>query len=241
MVEEASAPEHGSEDLRLILRRLLAIARSIALLIVPLLLWQASVERSVARDVQALVRAPAERREALLAHLDSLRPVSVPLLIRAFGVQQPTGGDGRARRRATLQHPPLAIPVLYALADLGGPDVIAALIAALGDEHPDVRHYAAMTLAYIGEPATPSIVEALTRAPDVRRRVSAAWILSLMGEPGVAALPALEVALRDESREVRYTARYAIHQLSAGNEGFWRVVEQARSERPPARSMEEPR
>jgi HEAT repeat protein len=57
-----------------------------------------------------------------------------------------------------------------------------------------------------------------------------------MGAAGTPALPALQAALDDESQDVRYVARYAIAQLSSGNEAFWTAVDRARakSSRPPA-------
>jgi hypothetical protein len=52
---------------------------------------------------------------------------------------------------------------------MGGPQVIAPLVAALDDRDEDVRHAAGMTLAYIGADAVPALVEALGRSPRAAR------------------------------------------------------------------------
>lgn len=204
----------------------------------PLLLWQAAFARAVLRHVHELALpdgAPdaAARRARAAAALDALGPEALPAVIAAFGAV-----EGRAQRGVTVQRSglsqeagPLVIPVMHWLRERAGQPVVAALVEALDDGNHDVRHFAGLTLAWIGAPAVPALVETLRRAAPPQR-AAAAFALSFMGADGTAALPALREALEHPDKDLRYTARYAIQQLSPGNEGFWEMVEAARQAAP---------
>jgi HEAT repeat protein len=179
-------------------------------LVAPLLLWAAAVRASLQRDVAALVSPDEAVRAAAQARIAAFGPLGEAALVESLAGPTP-------------------VPVMNRLRSRGGPSVIERLIAALDDENEDRRHYAGMTLAYIGADAVPALVETLRSSPVAHVRTSAAWVLSFMGEAGTSALPALEAALSDESKDVRYVARYAIAQLSSGNEAFWTAVEKARA------------
>ena len=179
------------------------------LLVAPLLLWGASVRASLRRDIASLGRFDPTGRAAAQARVASLGEPGVAALVEALGGPTP-------------------VVAMKMLASRSDADVIARLVDALDDEDEGRRHYAGMTLAYIGQEALPALVQALRRSPVAQVRTSAAWALSFMGAPGRAALPALEQALGDDDRQVRLVARYAIQQLSSGNEAFWKAVERSR-------------
>jgi HEAT repeat protein len=180
------------------------------LLFGPLLLWGASVRACLRRDIEALGRPNAAGRAAAQARIAALGPPGIEALVESLAGSKP------------------AVP-LKMLAGRSDAELIARLVEALDDEDESRRHNAGLTLAYIGADAVPAVVEALRASPVAHVRTSAAWVLSCMGEPGTAALPALEQALWDEDHDVRLVARYAIQQLSSGNEDFWAAVERSRA------------
>lgn len=214
------------------------LALVLAIVAGPLLLWQAAFQRAVLRHVGELALpddAPdaAARRAHAAAELSALGPEALPAVIRAFAV-----GEGPRQKGVTLQRSglsldagPLVIPAMHWLRDGAGPAAVEALVAALGDANHDVRHFAGLTLAWIGRDAVPALVETL-RSAGPGQRAAAAFALSFMGADGTPALPALQQALEHPDKDVRHTARYAIQQLSPGNEGFWEAVEGARRARP---------
>ena len=179
------------------------------MLVAPLLLYGAAVRASLTRDVESLAGPQPPPRASVEARVLACGPCGVEVLIAALAGPAP-------------------VPAMNLLRSMSGPQVIAPLVAALDDRDEDVRHGAGMTLAYIGAGAVPALVEALGRSSVPHVRASAAWALSFMGAAGTPALPALQGALDDESRDVRYVARYAIAQLSSGNEAFWTAVDKAR-------------
>lgn len=192
-----------------------ALGRSLGALFVlfaPLLLWGAAVRASVQRDIalSADPQTEAPARAAAQARITALGPPGIAGLIEALAGPTP-------------------IPVMNMLRSRGGPEVVAQLVAALDAENEDRRHYAGMTLAFIGPPAVPALIETLRASPVAHVRTSAAWVLSFMGAAGTSALPALNAALADPSQDVRYVARYAVQQLSSGNDAFWEAVDKARA------------
>ena len=216
------------------MKTLLRFTLLIALVAGPLLLWQAAFELAVQRDVEELALpddAPeaAARRAAAVERLDELGDEALPAVIATFGVT-----EGPLQRGVTIQRSglaadagPLVNPAMGWLRGRPGPATVDALIDALDDANLDVRHFAGLTLAWIGTPAVPALVDTLrTGAPG--QRAAAAFALSFMGAEGVPAVPALQEALHHPDKDVHYTARYAIQQLSPGNEGFWEAVEAAR-------------
>jgi HEAT repeat protein len=191
-----------------------ALAGLLALTLPPLL-WRASLAAAVARDVRLLGSPEEPVRQAAHGRLVRLRPASVPLVIAAFADAADAWEPGKPPPDAVPGTVPLTIPIMTWLRTLGDPEIIDALIEALGDDESDVRHSAALTLAWLGEAAMPRLVDTLRHADDPRRRVSAAWIVSFLGPAGHDALPALQEALDDPDKDLRYTARYAIAEIGA--------------------------
>jgi len=185
-------------------------AGAAALLVLPLLLWEASLRGALRRDAAGLARSDAAGRAEARERIEAF---GTPGLLRLVGS---LGG-------------PAPIPVMNLLAGRGDAELIARLVEALDDGDEDVRHYAGMTLAFIGSDAVPALVETLSRSPVAHVRASAAWAFSCMGREGLPALPALQAALSDEDKDVRHVARYAIAQLSSGNESYWASVDRARA------------
>jgi len=179
-------------------------------LVAPPLLYGASVRAALARDVAALAGTEPPPREAVVARVAACGPCGVDVLIEALAGPTP-------------------VPAMNLLRAASPDAVVPPLVAALDDRDEDVRHGAGMALAYIGADAVPALVAALERSPVPHVRASAAWALSFMGAAGTPALPALQAALDDEDKDVRYVARYAIAQLSSGNEAFWTAVDKARA------------
>jgi len=191
-------------------------------LVAPLLLYGAALRANLARDIASLAGSQPPPRAAVEARVLACGSCGIDALVQALAGPAP-------------------VPAMNLLRSMGGPQVIAPLVAALDDRDEDVRHAAGMTLAYIGADAVPALVEALGRSPVPHVRASAAWALSFMGAAGTPALPALQAALDDESQDVRYVARYAIAQLSSGNEAFWTAVDRARSKSSPPPAAGPPR
>jgi HEAT repeat protein len=205
---------------------------SLALLLLagaaPLLLWDAAWRAAVRRDAAALAQPDGPERQRATSELRAWGAAAVPELVRVFEVPGSAAAAGARGGGTSRDAGLLTLPVMDLLRRLAGPAVIAALVAALDDADGDVRHFSGLTLAWIGADAVPPLLAVLAHAPDARRRTSAAWILSLMGAAGTPALPALQAALQDPEQDVRFTARYAIGQLSEGNEAFWNLVQTAR-------------
>ena len=95
----------------------------------------------------------------------------------------------------------LAIPTLIeTLADRGS-----------FDRSQHFNDQAAEALTYIGSPAVPALVVALSKAGDSTARALAARALGAMGSGAQAAIPALQAALDDEG--ARVSAAYALWQI----------------------------
>jgi HEAT repeat protein len=211
-------------------RRALELLGIVAALVVPPALWQLSVRAAVARELVQLGRPDADVRAAASARLAAMGPEIVPQLIGAFAEER-GGGAPRPADGPDAQMPVTA-PLMNLLREIENQDVIAQLLVAMRDPDQDVRHYAGLTLAYIGTDAVPALVGTLRTAPDARSRTSAAWVLSFMGAVGANAVPALRAALKDEHPDVRRTARYALQQLTDEGGVLWQAVDRARVESP---------
>lgn len=99
-----------------------------------------------------------------------------------------------------------AVSAARQLALDSSPATIAALIEALG--RGDLRAAeAAFSLAVIGEPAVPALIDRL-RSGDPTTRWHAARALAAIASP--EAVPALINALHDESADVRWEAVYGL-------------------------------
>jgi HEAT repeat protein len=208
------------------------IVMSLALLLLagaaPVLLWDTAWRAAVRRDAAALAQPDGPERRRATSELRAWGAAAVPELVCVFEVPGSAAAAGARGGGTSRDAGPLTLPVMDLLRQQAGPAVIAELAGALDDSDGDVRHFSGLTLAWIGAEAVPPLIEVLEQAPDAHRRTSAAWILSLMGAAGTPALPALQAALQDPDQDVRFTARYAIGQLSAGNEAFWNLVQTAR-------------
>lgn len=171
--------------------------------VLAIFLWDTSVERA-AQDVVGELGSPDAAVQAVA--LERLGATSPAALIRSFGRL-----NGDERGKATLGM------TVQALGQQDSATVVPLLIAALSDDHDAIRARAAMALAFLGADAMPAVIDTLRSSPDVRVRTSAAWILSLMGTKQPAAVEALQAALDDENKDVRYTAKYSLHQLTTSN------------------------
>jgi hypothetical protein len=98
-----------------------------------------------------------------------------------------------------------------------GPDfkeLIPALLDALKDNDADVRQSAASALASIGRPAIDPLVDVL-RDKDQNKelRANAAYVLGQMGHNAQEALPTLTKALKDDDKDVRRRAAFAVQRI----------------------------
>jgi HEAT repeat protein len=197
-------------------------------LTLPLLLWRQAFTASLAREVPRLGSPDEALRTAAQARVQSLRDDAVPVLIASFADTADAWDPGKLPAGVVAGEVPLTGPIMTSLHAMAGPDIVAALIAALGNDDSDVRHSSALTLAWLGAEATPALIDTLQHAPDSRRRVSAAWITSFLGPAGRAALPALREALNDPDKDLRYTARYAIAEIESDNDTRNKVIDATR-------------
>ena len=211
---------------------------SAVIIVGPLLMWQLAYDRAVRRDVEILALphdapgASARRAEAD-ERLAALGPEALPQILESFAFNEAPLRKGVtvARSGLSTQAGPLVVPAMNWLRDHADEHAIEALVEALAADHHDIRHCAGLTLAFIGRPAVPPLVEQLRGAPDASVRAAAAFSLSFMGAEGGEAIEPLRAALEDEAKDVRLVARYALQQLGPGNEGFWAAVDAARRSR----------
>jgi hypothetical protein len=204
--------------------RLLRLAGVLLACAVPVLLWDASLRAAVRRDVAALAGPEGAARDRATARLEALGADAVPALVGCFEAEQHNVASALRGSGTGVGAGELTVPVMGFLQSHVSPAVVDGVVAALGDDDRDVAHFAGLTLAWIGPAAEPAVSALLRFAPEPRVRTSAAWVLSLMGEAGTPALPALQEALQDPDEDVRLVARFAISQLSSGNEAFWEAV-----------------
>ena len=98
-------------------------------------------------------------------------------------------------------------------------DAVKALIVALEDSDPAVRHQTAFALSRIGSTAKSAAPALLTllknRELDADSRALAAQALGEMGEEAIPAIAALIAALKDESAFVRQEAASALGNIGA--------------------------
>ena len=94
-------------------------------------------------------------------------------------------------------------------------DLVPALIDSLKDKEKDVRQFAASSLVKIGKDAVTPLVD-LLESKDKSQRANAAYVLGQMGAVAREdALPLLIKALKDDAREVRIRAAFAIDRMVA--------------------------
>ena len=100
-------------------------------------------------------------------------------------------------------------------------DLIPGLLEALRDPDAEVRQYAALALAGLGEEAIAPLSRALEDAnKDVR--TAAAYALGRMGFTAHTAIPAILRALKDDEASVRRAAAHAISRITT-IEGGWQI------------------
>jgi hypothetical protein len=99
----------------------------------------------------------------------------------------------------------------------GRPDfkeLTPVLIDALRDRDAEVRQSAASALASIGHPAIEPLLDVLKdKEQSKEMRANAAYVLGQMGPSGQEALPALTKALKDDDKEIRRRAAFAIQRI----------------------------
>ena len=89
---------------------------------------------------------------------------------------------------------------------------ISALIEALDDADVETRQNIALTLANLGEAATPGLLEALAHNKP-ERRMGAAFALGQIRPTAKDAVPALIKALKDPEPGVRRQVSYALSRM----------------------------
>jgi HEAT repeat protein len=93
-------------------------------------------------------------------------------------------------------------------------ELVPALLDALKDHDADVRQAAASALAGIGRQALEPLLDVLKDKDQSKEmRANAAYVLGQMGHNGQEALPALTKALKDDDKEVRRRAAFAIQRI----------------------------
>ena len=112
-------------------------------------------------------------------------------------------------------------------------DQIEALVTRLGDKDGGVRQRARETLAAIGEPALPALLELLA-SPQVRMRWEAAKALTESPDP--VAIPGLVALLADDESDLRWLA--AIGLVNIGNRSLPYVL-QVLTERAESKGLRE--
>jgi hypothetical protein len=98
-------------------------------------------------------------------------------------------------------------------------ELIPGLLDALGDSESEVRQYAALALAGLGEEVIPHLSRALDD-PNNLRRSAAAYALGQMGLAAHTAIPSLLRRLRDDDPAVRRAAAEALSRVTTANRGF---------------------
>lgn len=140
-------------------------------------------------QTQQNVRAAAAQALGLIRD-----PKAIPALVTALGKDQ----DAYVRYMAA-----------HVLDRFGGPDVLGALQAAVGDADYRVRRQAVSSLGKFKEPEVAGTLESLLKDPDPGVRLHAAIGLAERGNPQ----PLTAQAETDEHRAVRGGARAALKRL----------------------------
>lgn len=130
-----------------------------------------------------------------LAALDS--PSSVSLLVEAMSDPDPD-----VRACAAL-----------GLGELAAPEAAAPLAGLLADESAYVGRIASNALIRIGQPAVPTLIEALNSQSPAARAGAARALIPLESHD---AIPALFAALEDESAIVTHYAEEALERMGVG-------------------------
>ena len=109
--------------------------------------------------------------------------------------------------------PPQGFPFAQAKKAELPKELIPALIESLKDKEKDVRQYAAGSLARLGKDAVGPLID-LLKGKDRAQKANAAYVLGQIGEGArEEALPLLIKALKDDAKEVRIRAAFAIERM----------------------------
>ena len=169
-----------------------------------------------------------DRTEAAALALGPLGDVAIPTLRELLAAGDPDRRWWAARALAVVGTPAareLLIATLddddrdvracaaHGLGELPAEEAIAGLVRLLADVSPLVCRVAADSLARIGPPAVPALIEAL-QAETVLTRAGAARALSFIQSP--EAIPALFAALDDPSAIVTHYAQEALDRMGVG-------------------------
>lgn len=92
-------------------------------------------------------------------------------------------------------------------------DLIPGLLEAMGDSEKEVRQYAALAMAGLGDEAIRPLIRALDDSNN-RRRAAAAYALGQMGMTAHTAIPLLLRRLKDEDPAVRRAAAEALSRMT---------------------------
>ena len=141
------------------------------------------------------------RRNAAYALGNIGHPAAVPVLVRILADKEE---DERTRQFHT------SISRESSIAPFRFNPITGQWSALIEEAEAGIREYAAMALCVIGEPAVPTLIEAL-RDADGWVRQKAASALGAIGEP--VAVPALIEALKDEDEKVREWAVVSLGQI----------------------------
>jgi hypothetical protein len=93
-------------------------------------------------------------------------------------------------------------------------DLVPTLLESLKDKDQDVRKYVAGALVRVGKEAVEPLTEIL-KGKDKAQRANAAYILGRIGAEAREAMPLLIKAMKDDDREVRLRAAFALERLLA--------------------------
>lgn len=196
---------------------------------IPYALRERAARITIDGHLDRLCDPAAEVRSLAIAELHGLGASSIPRLIHAFRrVGAGPGSEPVVENDIPCDAGRFTVNLMACLRGMQSEGVVSFLVAALDDESNVVRYHAGNTLAFFGTDSVPALISALTGSRRERVRTSAAWVLSMIGPAAGAAVGPLTDALEDESKDVRYTARYALAQLSLGDTEYWRRIEHAR-------------
>ncbi len=163
-----------------------------------------------AADALGRIKDPATV-SSLLPALDHPQEQVRLAAARALGLMGVEGAVGPLRTMFLRGEGATVSVAGQALARIGSPAAIDALLTALADPTPTARwHVALAGLESLGEPAVPQLVEMLNSKDAVARR-NAAQALGWVGSP--AATRALVEALRDRDTGVRERAAWALGEI----------------------------
>ena len=192
-------------------------------LFIPILLCliacQSQEQRAKALVAQFGVKDAARRAEASET-LVAMGPDAIDALVRGVSDENP-----RVREMSA-----------WTLSEIGVPTarVVPALISTLADPDENIRVVGSVILQRLGEPAVPSLIDALS-AESAEIRLNAAYALGEIGTPLDTILPALIRTLTDPEWNVRRLVVRAL--VTIGAPALDSLIPALHSEDPDLRRM----